>query len=277
MNSKLQFVTSGGFEWCIKGLLPPQKETSLSKLCNVIKRITSPQFFIAELPSLQADTHEALALFRRDFPLSMQNLTTHLIHHFVDDLSCYGPMHGRWLFPYERANAWITRQCLRKGMEKSTVMETYVVYDWCVFMILSRRFDPSKLFNSDKTLVRVSQHIMDNVKEGLSITATVNSKNNEMRASLLTQEMESYMTTFYVQNLKLSTIYGFSKTVAENHSTLDITDDSGRRLCYIGENYRGKKTTLFGQDSGEQQTLLWTSIFLLETFCVWERRTLAHY
>lgn len=87
------------------------------------------------------------------------------------------------------------------------------------------RFDPSKLFNSDKTLVRASQHIMDNIKEGLDITATANDKNNKMRASLLTQEMESYMMTFYVQNLKLSTIYGFSKTVAENHSTLDILDE----------------------------------------------------
>lgn len=65
-------MTSGAFEWCIKGLLPPQQETTLSKLCNVIKRITSPQLFIADLPSLQADTHEALALFERDFPLSMQ-------------------------------------------------------------------------------------------------------------------------------------------------------------------------------------------------------------
>lgn len=151
------------------------------------------------------------------------------------------------------------------------------VYDWCVFMILSGRFDPSKLFNSDKTLVRVSQHIMDNIEEGLNITATANDKNNKMRASLLTQEMESYMMTFYVQNLKLSTIYGFSKTVAENHSTLDITDDGGRRLSYIGENYRGKKTTLVGQDSGEQWTSLWTSVFFLETFCVRERRTLACY
>lgn len=83
-------------------------------------------------------------------------------------------------------------------------------------MILSGRFDPSKLFNSDKTLVRVSQHIMDNIEEGLNITATANDKNNKMRASLLTQEMESYMMTFYVQNLK-------------NFHNLWIFENSGRK------------------------------------------------
>lgn len=140
------------------------------------------------------------------------------------------------------------------------------VYDWCVFMILSGRFDPSKLFNSDKTLVRVSQHIMDNIKEGLDITATANDKNNKMRASLLAQEMESYMMTFYVQNLKLSTIYGFSKTVAENHSTLDILDDGGRRLRYIGENYRGKKPPSLVKITGNNELRYGQVSFFLKHF-----------
>lgn len=135
------------------------------------------------------------------------------------------------------------------------------VYDWCVFMILSGRFDPSKLFNSDKTLVRVSQHIMDNIKEGLNITATANDNNNKMRVSLLTQEMESYM------NLKLSTIYGFSKTVAENHSTLDITDDGGRRLRYIGENYRGKKPPSLVKIPGNSELHYGQVSFFLNILC----------
>lgn len=134
-------------------------------------------------------------------------------------------------------------------------------------MILSGRFDPSKLFNSDKTLVRVSQHIMKNIKEGLNITATANDKNNKMRASLLTQEMESYMMTFYVQNLKLSTIYGFSKTVAENHSTLDITDDGGRRLRYIGENYRGKITPSLVKIPGNSELHYGQVSFFLNILC----------
>ena len=56
-----------------------------------------------------------------------QNLVTHLIHHIVDGLKENGPMYGRWLFPYERANGWMTRQGLKKGSEEATIMETYVV------------------------------------------------------------------------------------------------------------------------------------------------------
>lgn len=49
------------------------------------------------------------------------------MHHIVDGFRAYGPLYGRWLFAYERANGWITRQCLKKGAEESTVMETYAV------------------------------------------------------------------------------------------------------------------------------------------------------
>lgn len=45
----------------------------------------------------------------------------------MDGFLTFGPLYGRWLFPYERANGWISRQCLKKGAEEATVMETYVV------------------------------------------------------------------------------------------------------------------------------------------------------
>lgn len=140
------------------------------------------------------------------------------------------------------------------------------VYDWCVFMILSWRFDPSKLFNSDKTLVRVSQHIMDNIKEGLNITATANDKKTT-RWELRFLHRKWNHKWFYVQNLKLSTIYGFSKTVAENHSTLDITDDGGRRLSYTGENYRGKKPPSLVKIPGNSELYYGQVFFFWNILC----------
>ncbi|XP_052694496.1 uncharacterized protein LOC128172788 [Crassostrea angulata] len=97
--------------------------------------MVSPQLKEEDIPELQEDAHSALSLFERDFPLSMQNLVTHLLHHVVDGFPTFGPLYGRWLFPYERANGWINRQCLKKGAEEATVMETYVV-STCVMIRL---------------------------------------------------------------------------------------------------------------------------------------------
>lgn len=109
---------------------------------NIIKRLVSTQLKKEDIPELQKDAHSALSLFERDFPLSMQNLVTHLLHHVVDGFLTFGPLYGRWLFPYERANGWISRQCLKKGAEEATVMETYVVYDWCMYMVVSQKYKP---------------------------------------------------------------------------------------------------------------------------------------
>lgn len=100
MNAKLQFVTSGALAWCIKGFLPKQQEEILLLVLNIIKRMVSPQLKEKDIPELQEDAHSALSLFERDFPLSMQNLVTHLLHHVVDGFLAFGPLYGRRLFPY---------------------------------------------------------------------------------------------------------------------------------------------------------------------------------
>ncbi|XP_071135395.1 uncharacterized protein [Mytilus edulis] len=143
MNSKLQFVKTGALQWCIKGLLPKRQETTLFTVLEVIVRMTQQEFEISEIKQLQDDTHAALALLERDFPLSLQNLVTHLLHHIVDGIAENGPLYGRWLFPYERANGWMSRQGLKKGGEEATIMETYVIYDWCVYMMLSQKMMPA--------------------------------------------------------------------------------------------------------------------------------------
>ncbi|CAC5385350.1 unnamed protein product [Mytilus coruscus] len=69
--------------------------------------------------------------------LGCLNLTTHLLHHIPEGYNDFGPLYDRWLYPLERANSWITRQILQHGHEESTVMQTYRIYDWSVFNLLS--------------------------------------------------------------------------------------------------------------------------------------------
>ena len=107
-------------------------------------------------------------------------------------------------------------------------------------MILSGRFNPGELFGSERTLVKASQKIMDQMDEGCSPTCTTKQQHT---TSPLTPEMESFMLNFYLSDLKLCTMQlaGFSKTVTENHNILDITDQDGRRCRYVGNRHKGQK------------------------------------
>ena len=105
-------------------------------------------------------------------------------------------------------------------------------------MILSGKFDPGKLFTSDKTLLRVSEKIMEDM-EGFNIaTAQQNKTSRKATPSSLTVEMESFMMRFYVETLKMCSLFGFSKTVLENHNTLETVDKCGRRFRYIDRKKR---------------------------------------
>ncbi|XP_061190168.1 uncharacterized protein LOC133198027 [Saccostrea echinata] len=208
MNSKLQFVTSGALEWCIKGFLPAKQEDTLQKMLHVIKRIVSPTLKEEDLPHLQREVHSSLALFERDFPLSMQNLVTHLIHHIVDGFSMYGPLYGRWLFAYERANGWITRQCLKKGAEESTVMETYAVYDWCMYMVLSQKFVPSSHSEGKSQLMSACENL-DNLLPTMYSISSASDKH-----ITLTCDMKNHMNCYYRSGMNMD-IFHFEDSVKE--------------------------------------------------------------
>lgn len=135
-------------------------------------------------------------------------------------------------------------------------------------MILSGKFDPGKLFTSDKSLLRVSEKIMEDM-EGFNIaTAQQNKTSRKATPSSLTVEMESFMMRFYVETLKMCSLFGFSKTVFENHNTLETVDKCGRRFRYIGRNHRGQKNPSLIRILGTDRIVFGCVNFFLEhTVC----------
>ena len=78
--------------------------------------------------------NKSLALLERDFPLTLQNITTHLLHHITDGIKKFGPVYATWMFVFERFNSWLCKRCLNMRYPEATAIETYLVYDWCQFM-----------------------------------------------------------------------------------------------------------------------------------------------
>lgn len=81
-----------------------QRQT-LFKLFDVLTDVCAEDVSIDMLDDLERAVHHALALFERDFPVSLQVIVFHLLHHLPMFIKRFGPVYGFWMYPYERFNS----------------------------------------------------------------------------------------------------------------------------------------------------------------------------
>ena len=54
------------------------------------------------LDKLEYRVYRVSSSLERDFPISMQVVMLHLLHHFPFYIRRFGPVYGYWMFPVER-------------------------------------------------------------------------------------------------------------------------------------------------------------------------------
>ena len=131
-----EVVCSGVIKYCIRGLLGENQRATLYKICDLMSRLFCHQFTSFE-ESVEADTHIILSLIERDFPVSLNSMVLHLLHHLPYYLKMYGPVYGFWMYPFERFNCWISQRVTNRHYPESTVLETYRYYEWASFLQMS--------------------------------------------------------------------------------------------------------------------------------------------
>ena len=132
-----QIATKGVLKFCLRGMLGRNQRKTLYKLFDLLQCICDDQVNNDSIDELEEEVHTVLALIERDFPVSMQVIVFHLLHHLPFYLKRFGPVHSFWMYNYERFNSWITRRCLNRRHPESTVIETYRLAEWANFLELS--------------------------------------------------------------------------------------------------------------------------------------------
>ena len=54
-------------------------------------------------------------------------ITNHILHHLPEGIERFGPVHGTWMFAYERFNSWLCRRALNRRHPEATILRTYQV------------------------------------------------------------------------------------------------------------------------------------------------------
>ena len=163
-----EIICSGILKFCTRDLLGPRQQSTLYLFCDVITRLCSHDVETKSIEKLEADTHHALALLERDFPVSLNVIVFHLLHHLPFYIQKFGPVAGYWMYPFERFNSWIARTVKIRRYPEATVIETYRIYEWFICLNMA-----GKLPNSFSSIFDWSEK-EDDDKLGRSCTASLN-------------------------------------------------------------------------------------------------------
>ena len=108
-------------------MLPEKQRRSLFYFFSVISKLHWKYYDIKKVPDLIAEMNTSMVLLERDCPISLGNITTHILRHISEKINENGPLHASWMYPYERMNSWITRRVKNRSMVKECRMESVQV------------------------------------------------------------------------------------------------------------------------------------------------------
>ena len=138
----ISVASEGIIKFCLRGTLSLDCRNTLFLLCDIIHDLCAESQSLDGVDEVRQRLNIVLARLERDFPITMQNITTHLLRHIVDGINRFGPIYSTWMFVFERFNSWLCQRCLNKLYPEATCIQTYLIYDWCNYMNMSGKMPP---------------------------------------------------------------------------------------------------------------------------------------
>lgn len=86
----------------LRGLLPKGPRNAVSRLCNFFSRLCQRVIDPENLLKLESELVDTMCQLERFFPPSLFDIMFHLPIHLARETRLGGPVHFRWMYPFER-------------------------------------------------------------------------------------------------------------------------------------------------------------------------------
>lgn len=147
----------GPLKFCLRGILKQTQRLTLFQLLDVICDLCAEEQDAQQLDNLSQRVNIALALMERDWPISLLNITTHLLHHIVPlSIARFGPVYGTWMYVFERFNSFLCKRALNKRYPEASAVETYRLFEWVHFMRETKRMPDGYVQTHDSFVNAIS-------------------------------------------------------------------------------------------------------------------------
>ena len=76
--------------------------SAIIRLSRVFRKLCAKTVDSAEEGQMKLDAAETMCLLKKEMPPSFFDIMSHTPNHLVEELFLCGPVHTRWMYPYER-------------------------------------------------------------------------------------------------------------------------------------------------------------------------------
>ena len=90
------------FPVALRGLLPKGPRIAVNRICNYFNRLCQRVIDPEKLLTLEFEIVETMCQLERFFPSSLFDIMFHLPLHLAKEARLGGPVHFRWMYPFER-------------------------------------------------------------------------------------------------------------------------------------------------------------------------------
>ncbi|CAM9003122.1 unnamed protein product [Rhodiola kirilowii] len=110
----------------IRGVLSPKVRSAVQRLCAIFSSLSAKVVDSSELDKLQDQIVVTLCQLEMFFPPSFFDVMVHLTVHLVREIRILGPVHMRWMYPFERYMKILKSYVRNRHRPEGCIVEGYI-------------------------------------------------------------------------------------------------------------------------------------------------------
>ncbi|CAM8950986.1 unnamed protein product [Rhodiola kirilowii] len=110
----------------IRGIMSPKVWTAIQRLCVIFSSLSAKVIDISELDGLQEQIVVTLCQLEIFFPPSFFDIMVHLTVHLVLEVRILGPVHMRWMYPFERYMKVLKSYVRNRQSPEGCIVQGYI-------------------------------------------------------------------------------------------------------------------------------------------------------
>ena len=119
---------------CLRDIGDPATTAAIVRLSRIFRKICSKSVVIQTRESLFEECAETLCMLEKEFPPAFFDVMVHLTIHLVQELFICGPVHVRWMYPFERYFKTLNLFVRNLAKPEGCMAKGYKVEETCGFV-----------------------------------------------------------------------------------------------------------------------------------------------